>query len=283
MVDIILEEKYTRALAELAKEGISQKVVEEALPGAIEFLLKVDSTFLKRGEEKLLLPDTTFYTYRQTKEQLARLGKNYKVARGLLAHFLLEELKKEGNLETLRILQICERGVEFGIMKEWVEVSERKYRLAGAEKGEFNIPYFLGVHFYDFLRAKKWRHFLPENWGTGSKDKKDKIAEDEIALTTYLNGKAREAKAAYDAAHPRPERTQKPTTVTTGGITKDLKITPLPDDLPDQKSKKARKPKERAKKDDVGDGTGAPTSKTARGKTKAQQVAEDVAGALEES
>lgn len=237
----LLETKWDEVLGVLEAEGLPKEKAREVLPKAMGFIFEVNR---RRGTK--YLAETTLRTRRETVDRLTKIGQKYPGVRGLLAHLYLEEVKKEGKLQTGRILQLCDEVTRIGLVREWIYLGQesRKWRLAGRAEGEVGIhPNVLnaGVHIFDFRPTnpdqRRMRHFLPDGWRN----------EAQLALTGYLASEVKRLQEEYRAAHPEKFRPNEPPVVELVPVVEPIAVVKPVGESESDHEPRAPKPREKTK------------------------------------
>ncbi len=264
MKDILEKTQWDAALKELGTEGLPRKKARDVLPGAVAFLCgaeqKERKQYLTEGEVKLQKETTT---------QLQELRRQYPKIEGYIdflfveerARLLRGEIRAEGEMETVRILNFIGLAQKIEAVNEWIPLGEGKWRRATETEGSTYLPQEAknaGIHPFDFRKGQmKSRHYIPpRNAGPNT-----------IALVTLLRERYAKADAEYKAAR---SKVQKPATVT-AGVTPE--VTPEAAPVALKQTRKATQ--RRTKGHEEGEKTGRPQAR-AKGKTRRQQADEDV-------
>jgi hypothetical protein len=170
---------------------------------------------------------------------------------------LKAEIEAEGEMETIKILNFIGLAQKIGAVNEWIPLGEGKWRRANESEGSTYLPKEAkdaGIHPFDFRKGQmKNRHYIPpRNAGPNT-----------TALVTILRERYEKADAEYRAAHPKAQKPAAETVATEPTLEAPTAAKPV----------KRAAPKKEARAEEGK--TGRPKAK-ARGKTKAQQAADDI-------
>lgn len=249
MTNELMDTRWNEVLSSLEAEGLPKEKAREVLPKAVNFLFEVD-----RRRHGAYLEKGTIETRKETFGRLITISQKYPAVRGFLAHVVLEEVKKEGQLKTGQILQICGMASRLGLVLEWTYLGKesRKWRLVGRDSGEVGIhPNVLnaGVHVFDFRSddptQRRMRHFLPADWRNRS----------QTELTNHLANEVRRNDEEYKASHPKPEPKVTGTETTPVGATE-----PTEPELTEPTEKPAPAPRTSRRKTGAANDEGEPTT-----------------------
>lgn len=264
----ILETKWGEVLAQLENEGLPKEKAKEVFPGAVAFLCEVEEK-----ERRAYLTEQVLAVKKDTLSRLQQIQSKYPKAKGFIdflfreerARLFLGRIQKEmgekGEPRNTRILFLCDEGLKLDVLTEWVYLGKEKkmWRRADKEGGEVGINFKTleaGVHIFDFRpetrEERKMRHFLPTDWH----------GKNQVTLARHLGELTRKAEEAYKAFRAA-QKAEKPAAETQETLV-----------VPPSAEKPARKATPRKKARTEESEGGRPTQKT-KGKTKAQQAAED--------